>query len=316
MDKKPEISVVMPVYNAAPYLALAIESILKQSFSDFEFIIVEDGSSDASREIVAEFAKKDSRIHLIINEKNIGETPSRNVGLGASSGKYIAVFDADDVSFPKRLQLQKEFLDTHPEIFLVGARPEIIDEEGNVVRQAKVMTDPAKLSAAMPQANYFYHPSVMYRNEMNLRYREKIPYAGDYDFYMNILSRGKRLANLPETLIQYRMNRASLSETKTVKQILMAEKVKEMYRMRIETGSDNYDSFDPQEILSIDDEKVIKNRTYLQALINNAVKRRNVEKIRLYAWKYLTQFGFKSSNMRLLVLSLIPPLFRAVMRSK
>lgn len=306
----------MPVHNAAPYLALSIESILKQSFTDFEFIIISDGSTDSSLQILREYAQKDARIHLLVNEKNLGETPTRNVGLNVSRGKYIAAFDADDISMPDRLKLQKEFLDTHPEIFLVGSRAEIIDQTGKVMRNPKIMVESERLSEAMPRSNFIFHPSIMFRNNPVFRYREKIPYVGDYDFHLNLLSSGKKLANLPETLIQYRLHGDSISDTKSLKQILLAEKVREMYQARITTGRDDYDSFDATEILTVDEEKVIENEKYLQMLIDNAVKRMNPKKVRHYTKKYIQRFGLRTKNTKLFLLSCVAPLFRLVLGHK
>jgi glycosyltransferase involved in cell wall biosynthesis len=115
----PKISVVMPVYNGKEYLALAVESILRQTFADFEFIIINDGSTDNSADIAASY--EDPRIKLLHNDKNLGLIPSFNRGLENSRGEYIARMDADDIAFPDRFKKQVAFLDDHPDIALCGS---------------------------------------------------------------------------------------------------------------------------------------------------------------------------------------------------
>src|SRR5512146_2439112 len=110
---EPIVSVVMPVYNSAPYLREAVDSILAQTFTDFEFIIVDDGSSDETPQILDGYG--DARIRRLRNERNMGVVPTLNCGLAAARGRYVARHDADDISLPTRLEQQVRFLDTHPE---------------------------------------------------------------------------------------------------------------------------------------------------------------------------------------------------------
>ena len=135
---KPKVSVVMAVYNGEQYLQEAIESILSQTFSDFEFIIVDDASTDCTPEIVQNYAKYDKRIRLMRNKRNLGLTKSLNRGLNVSQGIYIARQDADDLSLPKRLELQVHFLDDHIEIGALGAGVEIVDEKGSSLKEMGV----------------------------------------------------------------------------------------------------------------------------------------------------------------------------------
>ena len=114
----PKVSVVMPVYNAEKYLREAIDSILRQTFDDFEFIIVNDCSKDTSWDIMQEYARRDPRVILIYNAQNLGEAGARNVGMAQARGQYIAAMDADDVSMADRLALQVKYLDENPEVGL------------------------------------------------------------------------------------------------------------------------------------------------------------------------------------------------------
>src|SRR5688500_15226048 len=126
---KPAISVVMSAYNSDKYIAKAIESILNQTFKDFEFIIINDGSKDESLKIIKRYGKKDKRIVLIDNKKNLGLIKSLNKGLKIAKGKYIARMDSDDIAMPQRFKIQLDYLDKNRNIFLVGTSFEQIDKE-------------------------------------------------------------------------------------------------------------------------------------------------------------------------------------------
>lgn len=126
----PEVTVLMTVYNGLPYLHDSIESILRQTFSNFEFLIINDCSSDSTRDVILSY--DDPRIRLVDNSKNLKQTRSLNKGLSIAKGEIIARMDADDVSHPKRLQMQIEYLDSHPEVAVVGSNLRYIDEKGRI----------------------------------------------------------------------------------------------------------------------------------------------------------------------------------------
>jgi len=117
----PKVSVIMPVYNTETYVAQAIESILAQTFTDFEFIIVDDGSTDRTPAILDAFSRSDNRVRIIHNPVNRGPAACRNIGLNNSSGEYIALMDADDISKPERLAKQSAYLHNHPDVFVLGS---------------------------------------------------------------------------------------------------------------------------------------------------------------------------------------------------
>ena len=125
----PLVSVVMPVFNREKFLAEAIESILSQTVTDFELIIVDDGSTDGSAEIIRAYAERDSRIRFIQLSENTGNASARNAGIAVACGDYIAGMDSDDISLPERLQQQVEFLESHPEIDAVGVGTRIVNED-------------------------------------------------------------------------------------------------------------------------------------------------------------------------------------------
>ena len=207
----------MSVYNGERYLREAIDSILNQTFSDFEFIIVDDGSMDSSLEIIR--AYNDERIRLIRNERNLGLTASLNKGLDQSRGEYVARMDCDDVSLPERLARQVAFMDANPKVGASSTWALDIDAEGNVLRRRKALVG--------AQLDNFYwrtpliHPSAIIRFSQfkELRYDERIRYAQDYDLWLRIKERSS-LANLPECLLLYRVHDESITGAQAEEQTL------------------------------------------------------------------------------------------------
>jgi len=199
----PAVSVVMPVYNGELYLKEAIESILSQTHTDFEFIIINDGSNDRTEEIILEYS--DSRIHYINNEKNIKIAESLNKGLSLAKGYYIARMDADDIAAPNRLALQVKFMQENPEITISGAFLKII-ESPEMVWQVPLKHDEIKVRMLFESC--LYHPTVIFKKDEISREGGYDPsYVGveDYDLWQRLLTLPTvRLANIPELLISYR----------------------------------------------------------------------------------------------------------------
>jgi glycosyltransferase involved in cell wall biosynthesis len=193
----------MSAYNAEQYLTRSIESILHQTFADFEFLIIDDGSQDRSKEIIEAF--RDPRIRLISRE-NKGLTASLNEGIQEAKGEYIARQDADDASLPERLEREVAFLDSRPEVGMVGTNYIIIDEEGKRLDQSRVFTHPDDLALAELLSNQFGHGSVMMRRSVLDQagpYDPKVGIVEDYDLFCRI-SRVSKLANLKEPLYRWR----------------------------------------------------------------------------------------------------------------
>jgi len=190
--ENPKISVIMAVYNGEKYLEEAIESILDQSFDDFEFIIVDDGSIDRTSEILREYAKKDERIKIITNSKNIGLTKSLNKAIEQAKGEYIARQDADDISAPERLEKQIRLLESNDNLGCVGCNASVIDENGGFIR--KVVLPRTDLNLYIRKRNCFIHGSLIFPRhvleEIN-GYDEKMKLAQDYDLILRISKRYK-----------------------------------------------------------------------------------------------------------------------------
>ncbi|MBA2862112.1 glycosyltransferase [Methanococcus maripaludis] len=246
----PKISVIMSTYNEpVDYIKNSVDSILSQSFNDFEFIIILDNPNNF--EIWAElerYASKDDRIRLIKNEKNLGAAESRNNGINISKGNYIAIMDADDISLPYRLEVQYEYMEKNPEIFLIGSGIIDMDGNGKAIVKHKMITSEARLKKILEKRNSINHPTIMFRNNGKTYYREKFVNAQDYDLYLRLLSEKKRLKNIPEILVKYRINQNSISCSRTTKQKYYAKKALEYYEQRLKTGSDNYSELNVNEI--------------------------------------------------------------------
>jgi GT2 family glycosyltransferase len=203
----PTVSVSMAVYDAERWLAEAVESILGQSFADFELIAVDDGSRDGSRAILESFAARDPRVRVIARPHG-GLVATRNAALAAARGELVAVMDADDVAHPERLARQVAYLRAHPEVLAVGAEVEIVDPDGWPIRKGGLPLEHAAIDAALlrGRGEAITHPVATFRREALLAvggYREAYHHAEDLDLCLRLAERG-RLANLPETLLRYR----------------------------------------------------------------------------------------------------------------
>jgi glycosyltransferase involved in cell wall biosynthesis len=203
--KNPKISVLMTVYNGEKYLSKTIKSILNQTFKNFEFIIVDDGSTDNTKKVIKEYEKKDSRIKYIYYGKNKGYENLHNVvnrGLDECSGKYIARTDADDISYKDRLNIQHEYLEKHPRIFMIGSSADVIDEYGKRIGELKKKSWPSiVLKYTVGFNNPFIHSSIMFRNE-GLKY----PSHSEHYFFVQAVVLGRKLKNLRKNLVAYRIN--------------------------------------------------------------------------------------------------------------
>jgi glycosyltransferase involved in cell wall biosynthesis len=227
-DTKPITSVLLPVYNGETYLRTAIESILKQTFTDFEFIIINDGSSDKSEEIILSF--KDKRIRYIRNEKNLGIIQTLNKGLALSNGKYIVRMDADDISMPKRIEKQVAFMDEHRDIGVAGSQYYSFSD--TKLTKVYTYTESEVLRSLLMFKSCLCHPAVIIRKsvlaENNIKYDERYKHAEDYDFWVQI-SKISKLSNVKEFLLKYRSHDKQGSIIHNTTQKDSAEIIRENY---------------------------------------------------------------------------------------
>lgn len=210
----PEITVLMAVYNAEAYLRDAIESILNQTFRNFEFLIINDGSTDASKSIIS--AYKDPRIRLLDNPQNIGLTATLNCGLSHITTPLVARQDADDMSHPQRLEKQVTFLKDHSQIALVGSQGYNIHANGNKKEFMYRALEDLSIRWEFLYFNSFIHTAVTFRKDIIHTqlggYDEKVHYCQDYELWSRVM-RNHPVANLPEPLINRRVHDASMTHS-------------------------------------------------------------------------------------------------------
>jgi glycosyltransferase involved in cell wall biosynthesis len=210
----PKVTILMAVYNGERYLREAIESILGQSLHDFEFLIINDGSTDSSREVILSY--DDPRIRLVDNTRNLGQTRSLNRGLELAEGQFIARQDADDISGPERLAKQVAFLETHTEVALLGTCYTEIDVQGTLIADIPLPCDCTQIRWCLLFFCPFVHSSVMLRKSSVLGqigfYNETFSYGEDYELWSRI-ARCLPVANLRESLVQYRITPWSKTAT-------------------------------------------------------------------------------------------------------
>jgi glycosyltransferase involved in cell wall biosynthesis len=216
----PRISVVMPVRDGARWLNAAISSVQQQTLTDFELVIVDDGSIDESPHIAESRTRADLRIR-VFRQARLGLVPALNRGLTESRGRLIARLDADDLAHPERLRHQSDYLDSHPAIGLLGSWAHKIDESGSLRGKIKPPTRPDALARLLSRMNPFLHSSVMVRSAV-LRsvggYRPAFEGAEDYDLWLRI-SEVTGIANLPECLLQYRLHPTSVTHRARARQL-------------------------------------------------------------------------------------------------
>jgi glycosyltransferase involved in cell wall biosynthesis len=253
----PIVSVLMPVYDAECYLDAAIESILGQTFRDFEFLIYDDGSTDRSAAMLERWQERDPRIRLF-RESHAGLTTWLQAGLAEARGRYLARMDADDVARLDRLERQVDYLGRHPECDALGAQALLIDPDGRPIRLCTMQVDHARIDAELLQGRgeALLHPVVMFRREALIAaggYRCEYETAEDLDLYLRLAERG-RLANLAQVLLEYRQHPAKVSARRAGEQIRTANAVIRAARRRrgIEEGAELPMRSGPDELPAIE----------------------------------------------------------------
>lgn len=215
MNKKtPLVSVVMTAYNAADFVGEAVESIQNQTYTHWELIVVNDGSTDATGKVLAKLSKNDKRIILISSRKNQGASIASNLGLARVRGQFIARMDADDISIADRLQKQVDFLQRHSDVIAVGGQCELIDKTGQSIGIKSFAQDHEQIYNNLYQYNPIQHPSLMINTELlgkqKITYHTEVLLAHDLEVLFKLTQYG-RLANMPSVVLKYRIRHDSLS---------------------------------------------------------------------------------------------------------
>lgn len=240
-QKYPVVTVLMAAYNAAPFLRKSLDSVLSQSFKDFEIVITDDGSTDETGAILDEYCKADKRIVKLVNEQNMGLIASLNRGIEAARGKYIARFDADDIMLGKRLEKQVEYLEKHPDVGLLCGQSIVMDNDTKCIKGI------FKNSCLWPELELgllakctINHPGVTFRKELlmktGLRYSNEYVYMEDYGLWANLLLTTKFKAQ-PYIFVIYRRWGGSITDT------VYTEKAKLVHESRLKVISVVFDKF-------------------------------------------------------------------------
>lgn len=232
MESTPAISVIMSVYNE-PYewLDASIDSILSQTYTNFEFIIIDDNPQDqALYHHLLLYQKRDERVRLIINENNLGLPKSLNKGIAHAEGCYIARMDADDIAYPKRLQVQYAYMEAHPDTAVCGTWARLFGDISLLsYRQLKSPVSFEQILLFSLFNSPMVHPSVMARSEVmkGNPYDEKCLKAQDYELWCRLLTREYRFYNIPRYLMKYRMTKKSMTNSVLSKQKAVAGKMRQ-----------------------------------------------------------------------------------------
>jgi glycosyltransferase involved in cell wall biosynthesis len=239
MSDSPAVTVLMPVYNADRFVKQTVESVLAQTFRDFEFLIINDGSTDRSLDILQDFANRDPRIRLV-SRPNTGYVAALNEGLEKARGEFVARIDADDLADPRRLELQVARMRAEPQLVALGSNAWAMDEDGRMLGDYDVPLTHEEIEANhLKGSSSIHHPAVMLRPEAVKRvggYRRQFMPCEDFDLWLRLGEVG-RLANLPEKLLTKRLMAGSAVASNLAKQEkLVKEIVGETWRRRALAG--------------------------------------------------------------------------------
>jgi glycosyltransferase involved in cell wall biosynthesis len=232
----PRVSVIMPVYNSEKYLCEAVESILAQTLRDLEIIAIDDGSTDSSLSILKRYHQQDKRTVILTHSKNQGIVSALNRGLKMGRGKYIARMDADDISLPERLEKQVEFLESHPQVGILGTDALFMDTQGREIARMVKARDDLSIRWMSLFSTPFFHPTVMIRRsvliEYNLNYLPGVQSAEDYDLWLRLLEHTQG-ANLDWPYLRYRISTESISSQRKHEQMEKHNQISLAYIQRL-----------------------------------------------------------------------------------
>lgn len=212
---EPLVSVVIPAYNAKSYIRAAVDSMLNQTYVNIEVIVIDDGSTDGTLEVLSDI--NDARLKIFKNDKNMKIVATLNKGMKIAAGKYIARMDADDYSYPDRILKQVNFMEVNESVAVLGCAIDICDSELNTLHKRLYPETHKDVLSKIFRYNPFAHPAVMIRKAAIGSSEYELNWAEDYDMWFQ-LGRNGKLSNLSDTLVKLRTHRDSISQSKTVYQ--------------------------------------------------------------------------------------------------
>jgi len=237
----PEVSVIMAAYNAEAFLAESVESILGQTFEDFEFIVIDDHSTDGTARMLSEYAGRENRLAVHRNDENMGLTRSLNRGLDLAGGRFVARHDADDVAVPERLALQAAYLTAHPEAAVVGGSVRLIDGQGHGEEVFVEPTDPLVIRWRLLFSNPVAHTTAFWRREtverLAGRYDESFTCSQDYDLWSRLAEKAE-IHNLPQVLSAQRRHEDCVSYRHGDRQLAYTAQVSDPQLRRLLPGEE------------------------------------------------------------------------------
>ncbi len=266
----PLVSVLITVYNDEKHIGTAVESILNQSFQDFEIVVVDDGSTDNTPMVLQKYSEADNRIK-IFSQANSGTTKAANNGLSKSVGKYIARLDSDDYSYSHRLKYEVDFLEKNPNIALIGGGVHIIDVEGRIIGSRNINIKHPK--NVLAHRCIFQQSDVMFRKEAIMKlggYREKFKNAQDYDLWLRI-SEKYEIVKVNEIFGVWRLNAGGYTLSRTFEQKAEIEIIKKMAQKRLRGIDDGYSNYNGLQKVFVHRKK-ISNEQYLKIKIGFLLK--------------------------------------------
>jgi glycosyltransferase involved in cell wall biosynthesis len=252
----PVMTVLMPVYNAELFLREAMDSILHQTFTDFEFLIIDDGSTDASVDIIKSYS--DPRIRFIKNERNLGISLTLNKGIELAKAELIARMDADDISYPDRLQKQYDYMIAHPDCGMLSTWARVISQDKKFIRLERYRSNFYYYNLTFEC--WIYHPTIVFtKTAVKAAGMYSMPYSEDYDLFWQIARRHK-IANLAEPLVDYRLSPTSLNTVLRKHEYDIANEQNVLRNIRYYMGDNFTISKESLELLRHNFEPVIKNK--------------------------------------------------------
>ena len=230
--KEPLVSVIMAAKNVEKYISEAIDSVINQTYKNWELIIVDDGSNDTTLSIINDYTKNDSRIKIIHNEKSVGQAFARNTAVKNSSGDFLAILDADDIAMPDRITEQVHFLENNPNVSAIGGHAEIIDDNGKSlgIKRKALNIDAIRFSLLLQ--NQFIHSTMMIRRGVFNKfggYDNNFIYAEDYDLWSKIIEKNIVL-NIDKVVSKFRIQPGSVTKMKDTQIIQLKNNMVVVFR--------------------------------------------------------------------------------------